>query len=219
MKKLPGSLWLLLGGLLLVAGCGGTGGLGAGTATLKFKVSELAGTGFLSKSTRSLTFDETSVGGGEPVLGATVRVVKQGGDLDVEAITDNSGQGQVVIGGLPAGTYLLTLTGSSPSEAISFPVIVEGPAILVIRGRLERDATGPLLNVEAITDNNGDNISDDGFKETILGQRPTGGGTIIIHHSHGSNAPPQEANLQVTGTLNADGTYNVTGEIIVPVDP
>jgi hypothetical protein len=201
--------------LALLAGCSGGGGLGAGTAPVKATVTQLPGTGFLSRSTlpsRTIGFDDAITGGGDPIHGVAVRVVQRGGDLDVEAIATNA-QGQMAIY-LSAGTYVFTVRGAVPDEAISFPLLIEGPASVVMRVRLERDGTGILLNAEAITDSNNDNVSDDGFRIRITGQRPSGGGTLIIHHSNGANVPASKRNLRITASLDASGGYTVVEQFI-----
>lgn len=213
---LPARCLLLAACCLLLFGCSGGGGLGAGSATITVTVSQLPDTSFLAQThlaTRALSFDDSLVGGDTtPIQGVTVRLVKQGGSLDVDAITNQDGR--VIIGALAADTYFLTIRGALPSEAISFPLIIEGPASIVMRARLERDETGVLLNAQAITDSNNDGQSDDGFRLTITGQRPSGGGTVIIHHSSGSNVPASEHNLRITASLDASGTYTILEQFI-----
>jgi len=204
---------------LLLPGCSGGGGLGSGSATLRLTISQLPGTGFLpppAVAGRAIGFDEGLVGGGDVIQGLGVRIVREGGDLDIEATS--SGQGQVLIGALGRDTYLLTLRGTDPSEAVTFPLIVEGPAALVMRARLERDEGGILMNAQAINDLNIDGTSDDGYRLTITGQRPAGGGTLIIHHSRGKNVTAAETELRITASLEADGHYAVLGEPLIDTD-
>jgi hypothetical protein len=198
---------------VFVNGCSGGGGLGAGTATLNLTVSQIPGTGLLSQSaSRAIGFNDTLVGGGDLLQGVTVRCQKKDGSLDLEVVTNVAGQ--VLIGGLTADTFILTIRGSAPGDEIAFPLIVEGPGTIIMRSRLERDQTSLLLNAQAITDSNNDGISDDGYRLTVTGQRPSGGGTLIIHHGTSSDVPASEHNLRITASLDAAGDYTVQQQFI-----